>query len=808
MTLPTSTPPAYTQAFAHLQAGELAQAEALALQLQQDYSDWPAVYNLLAALALQQQRPERMEAALRMAVQLEPGNPEPLHNLGKLLLSQQRPGEALLLWEQGLEQAAPDAELWFDLGKLYLQAGQTDTARALQQRLWQALPESERPELGLALARVSEQLKQPELATHWYHEVLSLSPDQPAAHNGLGWLHFEAGRFDAALTAWQQVVALSPGVESYNNLAAAHNQLGQHAAAREAWQQALDHDPQHWQTRFNLAQALLQQEAPQAALDAMQPLFASDPALCVQLLASCAEAWLAQRKPELATVLLEACVKLPEQPAFPLHRLHRHRAQCAHFAMQPHLPALSQARDTAPHRDYYGMDHLAFSLPYIYASADEVQSSRQQLTQRVNQFCERLLKLRQHSSQAPEVSLTPLFLLAYQGQNDRPLLSKIGQLWQTLRPELGSRFYERYPGPRRPGPLRVGYVSAYFYPHSVLSAYGQHIIELAAEPEVEVTCFQLGQSSYYPEIFRDRVGFEILPTPDAEAILAHELDVLLYTDIGMEPQSYLLAMQRLARVQCVMNGHPVTTGLPQIDYYLSSLSAEPPDAEDHYSETLVRLPGRGGFRRIVPDSLATPEDLGLSAQATHYLCPMTLFKIHPDFDPIVAGILRSDPRARVHFVAYHNTVWHQALQQRFARVMPDVAERIDFLPWMDARRFQQTLLASDAVLDSLHFGGGTTCRQMVNLGKPYVTLPGEFVRGRFGYANLSVIGVTDTVASSPEDYIAKAVRLATDHDWRHDVEARLHSAVEASRDQPFRHIAPQLDFFRRAVAAAPEKITG
>src|SRR5207245_339131 len=79
-----------------------------------------------------------------------------------------------------------------------------------------------------------------------------------------------------------------------------------------------------------------------------------------------------------------------------------------------------------------------------------------------------------------------------------------------------------------------------------------------------------------------------LPTARAQ-VTAAGLDVLFYTDIGMDATTYTLAFSRLAPVQCVTWGHPLTTGLDTIDYFVSSEILEPAGAEDHYTETLVRL---------------------------------------------------------------------------------------------------------------------------------------------------------------------------------------------------------------------------
>ncbi len=90
-----------------------------------------------------------------------------------------------------------------------------------------------------------------------------------------------------------------------------------------------------------------------------------------------------------------------------------------------------------------------------------------------------------------------------------------------------------------------------------------------------------------------------------EQIAALELDTLIYMDIGMEPMSYFLAFARLARVQCVMGGHPITTGIGALDYFMSSDLIEVDHAQNHYSEILVRQPfGSFHFSRPGPTARA------------------------------------------------------------------------------------------------------------------------------------------------------------------------------------------------------------
>jgi len=105
-------------------------------------------------------------------------------------------------------------------------------------------------------------------------------------------------------------------------------------------------------------------------------------------------------------------------------------------------------------------------------------------------------------------------------------------------------------------------------------------------------------------------------------ILADAPHVLIYPGLLMDTMSMQLAAQRLAAVQCNSWGHPETSGMPTLDYFLSSSFMEPPGAEEHYTERLVRLPNLSIYYEpveVAPVSL-TRDDLGLRRGATAFWC--------------------------------------------------------------------------------------------------------------------------------------------------------------------------------------------
>ena len=61
----------------------------------------------------------------------------------------------------------------------------------------------------------------------------------------------------------------------------------------------------------------------------------------------------------------------------------------------------------------------------------------------------------------------------------------------------------------------------------------------------------------------------------------------------MHPKTQILGSLRLAPIQCNTWGHPVTSGLKNIDYFFSSKLIEKYNSQKNYSEKLIILPGIG-----------------------------------------------------------------------------------------------------------------------------------------------------------------------------------------------------------------------
>jgi len=455
---------------------------------------------------------------------------------------------------------------------------------------------------------------------------------------------------------------------------------------------------------------------------------------------------------------------------------------------------------------------MATMLPMYPASREEIDKLRARLDREITALMTRPLRLR---DPAREVGQTA-FLLPYQGRNDRELMVKLAALYVHACPELLYRA-AHCDAPRVPqaarAKIRVGFASRFFTSHSVGIWFNRLIALVAAEPDLEVVLIDLGGMAD-PEL-RAACARYLAPPQDLaqarEAIAAEELDILVHADIGMDPFGYFLAFSRLAPVQCAMLGHPVTSGIGNIDYFISSALFESDDAQDHYCERLVRLNSLPLYipRPLPPATQKSRSELGLPEDRTLYACPMMLHKFHPDFDAAMAAILRRDPRAEI--VLFQDARFprrHEGLRRRFTAAHGDVAARLRFLPWAGADDLLNIIRSSDVVIDTFHFSAGTTAFLVFAFGTPLVTLPGKHVRGRPTYGCYLKMGMLDCVARDPAGYVDLAVRIGTDRTLRDALSKRILESCGTLYSDPAA-VAELAGFLRSAASSrAAASITG
>lgn len=613
---------------------------------------------------------------------------------------------------------------WLEQG---LQAKQTGQLNQAEQFLWQALAgDSQCAEAYFHLAELSQAKQELNMALALYDKALALQPQWPEIFNNLGVIAALQGQTYMASDYFLQAVTLQPQDAGFqHNLALALVQIGETQQALHHGLEALRLAPE-WEAHF-YQQAL-------SFLD--QHIYAG------------AEFYLTLLIEYAGTYRHHALRKM----GFTLQQEGRTQvAQQVYYQAMALMPNFQTRLSTA------------LLLPPIYQNTLELLEWR-------TRFVQGLTQLEQGPPPTDEAELSDLdlswFYLAYQGYNERDTMKRLAHLCLPAVPELV------YPQQSRPSDSRVrlGFVSRFFSNHPVAQCFGG-LLKACESDRFAVTLFCLPGSQPVADA---PVAHQQLMLPaqlaEARQIIANQnLDILVYTDIGLEPFSWLLGLTRLAPVQCVLSGHPLTTGLPAMDYFISSRLLEAEDAQAHYTEKLLLLPHP-------PVAFAVPAFAGVTASMPlppgHiYLCPTTLYKIHPDFDTALQGILQQDPLAQMVFFQDPYRPFAALLQQRWLQTLTMGHERLHVLPWVSAAEFYQLLQQAHVILDPFHFGMGTTAYLALAAGTPVVTWPAPYLRGRSAFGLCHHLGLTDSIASEQGHYVQQACQLAQDsarrEHWQH-----------------------------------------
>lgn len=425
---------------------------------------------------------------------------------------------------------------------------------------------------------------------------------------------------------------------------------------------------------------------------------------------------------------------------------------------------------------------LSFWLTNIpYYSIEERQ--RQRLLKYGTDLCQIAVPSVFFDSMLNQISHS-FWLVSYAGGNNVASLSAFGDFTVANM----NRLYPQYSSCKKcqvkeGDKLRIGYISRCFY-HQSVSYYMVNRVIHHDRGKFEVYVFALGERyddmtkvfSENASHFQQFTKLSNLQTI-AQSIVDAKLDILIYTEIGMDPATYMLAGMQLAPIQCALVGHGTTTGLPTIQYYLSG-DFEPPNAHSHYREKLIRLPNLGAAQYPPPLGscmTSTRSDWKIPEEAILFVSCANGIKHVPERDRILVEILKRVPNACIAIKPYNSYDTGHQMDARIMAVAKEagVESRLFIVPPL--KHVGPLLSIADIQLDTYPYGGWTTNMEALYMGLPIVTQEGEMARSRWGAHMLRALGIYEGIAAIEDEYIEWAVRFAQDRKLRQDVSGRIMS---------------------------------
>lgn len=747
----------------HQQAGRTAQAEQIYRQILRTDANQPDALQFIGLCAFEKGQIHEAIELLQKAAAAQPSNAFIRANLGTMLQQRGEFEEAIACYRKALDINPSIAHAHNNLGAALKQMGKLDEARESYQRAVSLKPDY--AEAHSNLGNVLKQLGRLEEALAAQQRSIEANPRYAEGHNNLGLTLAAKGAFQEAIACYQRALELKPTyAEAHDNTGSALRSLGDIDGARQAYEQAVALAPTFPGARNNLGALLQSQQKLEEAIACYREALRLDP-----------NSFFAHSN------LGDALAELGE-----FHHAQVSYQQALAIRSTPRLKLV-----------------LATQLPPIYESTTDLERWRERLRGQLSPGKAASFAIN------PETDLLPsCFYMAYQGDDCRPLMETISQCYRPqndppLRPASQQGRGDR---------IRVGFISRLFKEHTI-GRLMQGLIAELDRSHFAVSVISHGKyNDGIANFIRDKAEpyIEISDHPGTarKAIADLQLDVLFYADVGMDPLTLSLSHSRLAPVQCVTWGHPVTSGSEAMDYFVSSKLIEPENAESHYTEKLELLDHLPTYyyRPKLNGPLRNRAELGLPEGRNVYLCPQSLFKFHPEFDVLLAEILRNDNTGVIGIVEAGHPTWNTTLAERFKRSMGQLAKRVVWIPRLKQEAFLHLLANSEVMLDPLHFGGGNTSYEGLGVGTPVVTLPSPFMRGRVTLGCYQQLGVMDCVAQDAQQYVELANRLACDTEYRSDVSQR----IRAAGDRLFENRAAVREieeFLARAVTQANQSET-
>ena len=617
------------------------------------------------------------------------------------------------------------------LGQLSSARGETHEAIGMFDRASRSAPDFRDAHYAIA-QRHAENGHWPE-ALDAYRATVELTPQFAGAWSGLGLSTLRTGIGDtsAAIAYLQRAVAIEPSSPQWEfNLGTACQQAGRLSEARDAYMRVLARDPTHRDARFNVGAVLQEIGDYHSAIDAYSMIVSDEPGF-------------APAYPELGT-----CLQLTGQVDAWLQNFHRYRERCA-----PTLPMAVYGLEASMAAGDVD-DHLRWRdgiLSGAFAAHD------------ISQFVDAWEQL--------------LFLLLHVDV-DRGTLHDCYERYDAAARELygatRATIASRATAERRPGPIRIGYVSGDLRDHVM----GRMIHEWVARHDrsrFDVTLYSLSrQTDQWTERFRALdaawVDLSAMALRDAsDRIAADDIDILVDCSGHTRGGRPGLFARKPARIQATHIATPGPLGMHAIDYKLTDALSEVTDAQRYLIERLMPVPGG-----VFPWHRYGVEPAADARRDNMFLCGtfVSLMKLSPRCLALWRRLLDTIPQAALVF-SPPSDEW-QPSYLRWLCANGIAGDRVRFVSYDRSEAGRLGRYASlDVVLDPLPCGNVNGTMESLAMGVPVITLAGVRHGERLGHALLSRFGVTDTIAKSEGEYVAIATELANDRDGADRLRARI-----------------------------------
>jgi len=353
--------------------------------------------------------------------------------------------------------------------------------------------------------------------------------------------------------------------------------------------------------------------------------------------------------------------------------------------------------------------------------------------------------------------------------------------------ELRSRGLTRHvqpmpPAPqRRPGRVRVGYLSSDFHQHAT-AVLMTELLERRDRERFEVVLYSHSVDDASDITRRVRAACDrfvdvnhLNLTEIARLMRDDDIDIAVDLKGHTRGSRFELLAFKPARVQVAYLGYPATTGASFIDYIVGDAVVTPLEHAANYSEHIAQLPHSyqpNDRHRALPPA-PTRAALGLPDDAVVLCCFNQAYKISPHMLDLWARILLDAPNTVLWMLAWNPHARANLGAELALRGVP--AERVFWAPKLNLDEHIARLRVADLFLDTWPCNAHTTASEALWAGVPVLTVPGPTYASRVAASLVSACGLPDLACEDESQYVALACALAGQSEVLAHIKAQLNA---------------------------------
>jgi len=312
---------------------------------------------------------------------------------------------------------------------------------------------------------------------------------------------------------------------------------------------------------------------------------------------------------------------------------------------------------------------------------------------------------------------------------------------------------------RKPGRLRIGYVSSDFREHAVGFAMTD-VLESHDKSGFEVFAYYCGIARDDGIKQRCRAAADHLSNEDsARRIRADEIDILV--DLNGFTKSARTQIFSLRPAPVIVNwfGFPGTMGSPDHHYLIADERIIPPESERYYTEKVVRLSCyQPNDRKRVVAAPPRRADEGLPDEAFVFCSLNGAQKFTAVMFASWMAILKAIPESVLWLFGGAGDTNDRL--RGVARVAGLAPERLVFAEKKPNPPHVARYALADLFLDTFPYGSHTTAADALWMGLPVLTFAGRSFASRVCTSLVHAAGIGELACASREQYMASAVALA------------------------------------------------